>query len=59
MILGKNLTFLQLFFLGKKAENKRFSDLLDITTALLEYKNINLKRSQNLHFPKGLVNKFG
>ena len=54
MILGKNLTFLQLFFLGKKAENKRFSDLLDITTALLEYKNINLKRSQNLHFSKGV-----
>ena len=46
--------FFDFFFLGKKAENKRFSDLLDIIIALLEYKNINLKRSQNLHFSKGV-----
>ena len=59
MLLVKNLTFLQLFFLGKKAKNKRFSDLLDIIIFLLEYKNINLKRSQNLHFSKGLVHEFG
>ena len=54
MLLGKNLTFFQLFFLGKKAENKRFSHLVDIIIAVLEYKNINLKRSQNLHFSKGV-----
>ena len=54
MLLGKNLTFLQLFFLGEKAENKRFSDLLGIIIALLDFKNINLKRSQNLNFFKGV-----
>ena len=54
MVLLKNLTFVHLFFLGKKAKNKRFSYLLDIIIALLEYKNINLKRSQNLHFSKGV-----
>ena len=54
MPLGKNLTFLQHFFLSEKAENKRLSDLLDIIIAFLQYKNINLKRSQNLHFSKGL-----
>ena len=54
MLLGKNWTFLQLFFLGKKGENKRFSYLLDIIIALLEYKNINLKRAQNLHVSKGV-----
>ena len=46
--------FFNFSFLGKKAETKRFSDLLDIIIALLEYKNINLKRSQNLHFSKGV-----
>ena len=54
MVLLKNLTFVHLFFSGKKAKNKRFSYLLDIIIALLEYKNINLKRSQNLLFSKGV-----
>ena len=54
MVLVKNLTFVRLFFLGKKAENKRFSNLLDIIIALLEYKNNNLKTSQNLHFSKAV-----
>ena len=46
--------FFNFSFLSEKAENKRLSDLLDIIIAFLQYKNINLKRSQNLHFSKGV-----
>ena len=50
MLLVKNWTFVQLYFLGKIGRN----DLLDIIIAPLDYKNINTKRSQNLHFSMGV-----
>ena len=50
MVLVKNWTFVQLFFLGKKL----FGNVLDIIIAPLDYKNINIKRSQNLHFSMGV-----
>ena len=50
MLLVKNWTFVQLFFLGKIGQENRFRNVLDIIKAPLDYKNINIKRSQNLHF---------
>ena len=59
MVLVKNWTFLQLFTLGKTELEKLFSDVLDRLIPFLQCKNINLKRSQNLYFPKGFFHCFG
>ena len=58
MVLVKNWTFVQLFFLGKIGRENLFGNVLDIIIAPLDYKNINIKPSQNLYFPKGLVYNF-
>ena len=54
MILVNNWTFLQLFFLGNTGGEKLCNDLLDRKIAFLDNKNNNIKRSQNLHFSKGV-----
>ena len=50
MLLVKNWTFIQLFFLGKTGREKLFGNVLHIIIAPLDYKNINTNRSQNLTF---------
>ena len=50
MLLVKNWTFVQFLFLGKIDRENLFGNVLDIIKAPLDYKNINIKRSQNLHF---------
>ena len=54
MILGNNWTFLQRFFLGKTRREKLCNDLPDRIIAFLDNKTNNIKRSQNLHFSKGV-----
>ena len=54
MLLVKNWTFIQLFFLGKIGGEKLFGNVLDIIIAPLDYKNLNTNRSQNLNFFKGI-----
>ena len=41
------------FFLVKIGQIKEFDDVLDRELAFLDNKNIDLKKSQNLHFSKG------
>ena len=53
MVLVKNLSFFLLFVLAKKGQVKVFGDILERKLAVLAYKNIDLKKSQNLHFSKG------
>ena len=53
MVLVKNLSFFLLFGLAKKGQVKVFGDILERKLAVLAYKNIDLKKSQNLHFSKG------
>ena len=54
MVLVKNWTFVQLFFLGKIGRENLFGNVLHIIIAPPDYKNINIKRSQNLHFSMGV-----
>ena len=54
MTLVNNWTFLQLLFLGKTRREKLCNDLLDRIIAFLDNKNNNKKRSQTLHFSKGV-----
>ena len=54
MLLVKNWPFVQIFFLGKIGRENLFGNVLHIIIALLDYKNINIKRSQNLHFSMGV-----
>ena len=42
--------FFDFFFLGKIGREKLFSNFLDRKIAFLDYKNINIKKSENLHF---------
>ena len=46
------------FFLAKIGQIKEFDDVLDRELAFLDNKNINLKKSQNLHFSKGASLRF-
>ena len=54
MVLVKNWTFVQLFFLGQMGRENLFGNVLHIIIAPPDYKNINIKRSQNLHFSMGV-----
>ena len=54
MVQVKNWTFVQLFFLGKIGRENLFGNVLDIIIAPPDYKNINIKSSQNLHFFMGV-----
>ena len=42
------------FFLAKIGQIKEFDDVLVRELALIDNKNIDLKKSQNLHFSKGV-----
>ena len=46
--------FFDFFFLGKIGREHLFGNVLDIIIAPLDHKNINIKRSQNFHFSKGV-----
>ena len=59
MVLVKNLKFLQCFFLGTFLLEKVFGDVLYRKLACLDHRNFDLKKSQKLHFSKGLVHRFG
>ena len=45
-------------FFGKIGREKVFGDVLDWKLAFLVYKSIDLKKSQNLHFSKGVTSLF-
>ena len=42
------------FLLGNIGREKEFGDVLDRKQPFLDSKNINLRKSQNLHFSKGV-----
>ena len=46
------------FFLAEIGQIKEFDDVLDRELAFLDNKNIDLKKSQNLHFSKGVSLRF-
>ena len=46
------------FFLAKIGQIKEFDDLLVRELAFIDNKNIDLKKSQNLHFSKGVSLRF-
>ena len=54
MVVAKINKFLYLFMLGKTGEEKEFFNFLDRKLAFLDYKNMDLKKSQNWHFSKGV-----
>ena len=54
MISVKNSKFFHVFILGKIGEENVFRDILDRKNALLDYKNIKLKKSKNWDFSKGV-----
>ena len=49
----KNLSFCLLFVFGEIGPEKIFVDVVNRKLACQHYKNIGLRKSQNLHFPKG------
>ena len=49
----KNLSFCLLFVFGEIGPEKVFVDVVNRKLACQHYKNIGLRKSQNLHFPKG------
>ena len=52
MLFGENWKFYPLFFLGKLGQNSVFWHLVNRKLAILDYKNIRLKKSKILHFSK-------
>ena len=54
MIFVKKWQFFHLFILGKIDQENVFYDILNRQNALLDYKNIKLKRSKNWYFSKGV-----
>ena len=54
MILGKNLKFCERFVLCKKHPEKVFGDFLVRKQVFLDNINMDLKRTQNWHFCKGV-----
>ena len=52
MVLAKINKFLYLFMLGKTGQEKDFCNVLDRKVAFLDYKNMDLKKSQNWQFSK-------
>ena len=49
MILAKINKFPYLFMLGKTGQEKEFCNFQDRKLAFLDYKNMDLKKSQNWH----------
>ena len=54
MICVKSWPFFHFFILGKTGQENVFHDILDSKTALLDYKNIKLKKSKKWDFSKGV-----
>ena len=54
MVLPKIKKSLYFFFLGKIRQIKVIGNVLDRKLAFLDYKNNDLKNSNNLHFSKGV-----
>ena len=54
MVLVKNLKFLFSFLLGTFLQENVFGDVLYRKLVFFDHKNIDLKKSQNLHFSKGV-----
>ena len=52
MALVKNFKFMYRWFLGKFGLEKVFGDFLDRKQAVLDHKNTDLKKPENLHFCK-------
>ena len=59
MVLVKNLKFCERFVLCKIHPEKVFGDVLVRKQAFLDNINMDLKRSQNGIFTKGIVHDFG
>ena len=53
MVLVKNLSFFLLFHFWRNRVRKGFVDVVNRELASQDYKNIGLRKSQNLHSPKG------
>ena len=58
MVLVKNLKFRQWFFLGSFLLKKVFGDVLYRKLAIFDRKNIDIKKTQNLYFSKGVCSWF-
>ena len=54
MMLVKKLKFFHFFCLSKIDRENVFADVLDKKEAFKEYKNNCLRKTQNLHFSKGV-----
>ena len=54
MVLLKNWSFFQLFFLGNIGQENVFYDILERKNAFLGNKNKKLTKSKNWHFSKGV-----
>ena len=52
--LVKNYLFYSFLFFSKIGQKKVFFDLVDRKLAILDYKNMDLKKSEILHFSKGV-----
>ena len=60
MVLVKNMNFFPSFPIRKNKVENVFVDILDNKRALLDYKNVELKKSRkNAFLQKGLVYGFG
>ena len=56
MVFVKNLKFLFSFlYIGTFLQEKVFGDVLCRKLAFFDHRNFDLKKSQNLHFSKGVV----
>ena len=53
MVFVKNLSFFFFSIFGEIGPEKVFEDVVNRELASQDYKDIDLRKSQNLHFPKG------
>ena len=54
MVLAKIMKFLYFIFLGKICQKNVFGNVLDRKLAFLDYKNMDVKKSQNWQFSEGV-----
>lgn len=54
MVLVENVKFLYSFFLGNIGREKVFGDVLEKKLDFLHHKNIDFRKSQNMHSSKGV-----
>ena len=58
MVLVQKWPFFETFFLGNKAQENVFYDIVERENAFLGYKNKNFKKSKNWYFSKGVKQWF-